>query len=75
LSSDDCKRLRKAFENVLGKIGPTFKQVIFEDLEKVGISLQQPCPSLDEIEKALRKNFGHDGALLLIQAIKKQMEA
>jgi hypothetical protein len=48
-------------------------QVVFEDLEKAGISLDYPCSSLPDIEKALRKYFGHDGALLLMQAIRKQV--
>lgn len=75
MSIDDCDKLRKSFEKVLDKIGPTFKQVIFEELEKAGVLLRYPCSSLDEIEKALQKNFGLDGALLLIQAIRRQMRA
>jgi len=58
----------------LDKIGPTFRQVIFEELEKAGISLQYPCSSLNEIEKALQRHFGPDGALLLMQAIRRNME-
>ena len=73
MNSDDCKKLQRAFDEILNKIGPTFKQVIYEELEKVGISLEYPCSSLNEIEKALQKSFGEDGSLLLVQAIRRQM--
>jgi hypothetical protein len=69
----DCRKLHEAFDEVLDKIGPTFKQVIYEDLEKAGISLEYPCSALSDIEKALQRYFGHDGALLLMQAIRKYM--
>lgn len=74
MKPDECKRLRMALDEVLSKIGPTFKQGIYEDLEKANISLDYPCSSLQDIEKALQRNFGPDGTSLLIQAIKKHMD-
>ena len=53
---------------------PTFKSTVYEELHKSRLSLEYPCSSLDDIEKALAKAFGPDGALLLIQAVRKKLE-
>lgn len=74
LSRHDCQKLREALDVVLDKIGPAFKHNIYEELEQAGISLEYPCSSLEEIEKALAKTFGRDGALLLVRAIRKELE-
>ncbi|HVX03245.1 MAG TPA: hypothetical protein VHA09_08835 [Nitrososphaera sp.] len=75
MKPDECKKLRGALDKVLDKIGPTFKQGVYEDLEKANISFDYPCSSIQDIEKALQRYFGYDGTLLLIQAIRKHMEA
>ena len=70
----DCRKLRRAFDALLDRIGPAFTNIVYEELEKSGLSLQYPCSSLEEIEKALAKAFGREGAALLIQAVRKRLE-
>lgn len=72
MNRQDCEKLRKALDTVLEKVGPAFKQVIYEEL-RATVSLEYPCSSLEEIEKALAKSFGRDAARLLLQAIQKEL--
>jgi len=72
--SDYCTEISKAVDDVLQNIGSTFKQVIYEDLARAGISFVHPCSSIEDIERALNRCFGPDGASLLIQAIRRRMD-
>lgn len=73
MTEQDCRKLRKAFDTVLDKIGPAFKHLVYEELEKAGVSFKHPCSSLDDVQKALELTFGPDGALLLIQAVRREL--
>ena len=74
MNRQNCRKLREAFDDVLDKIGPAFKHTIYEELKKYDMSLDYPCSSLEEIEKALAKAFDREGASLLIQAVRKRMD-
>lgn len=74
LSRYYCQKLREALDAVLDKVGPAFKHNIYEELERAGVSLEYPCSSLEEIEKALARAFSRDAALLLVREIRKELE-
>lgn len=73
MKEQECQKLRMALDAVLDKIGPAFKHLVYEELEKSGISFEHPCSSLEDVQKALELTFGSDGALLLIQAVRREL--
>ena len=74
LPQNNHRTLAELLDNVLNKVGPTFKQVIHDELEREGVKLDVPSTSLADVEKALVRIFGPDAASLLLNAIWKEME-
>lgn len=65
LNKHDCQKLRNVFDNVLNSLGLGFGQVIHEELDRAGVSLDFPCSSIEDIENALKPMVGTEAALLL----------
>jgi hypothetical protein len=60
-----CKIMREAFEQSLDILGEKGKNVLLRDLSgRLDFSLDEKCPSMDEIEDALKELFG-EGATLM----------
>jgi len=59
-------------EEVLDKLGPTFKQTIYDELERAGMHIDSPSPSLPEVERMFKKLFGPDVAALLMKNLRKR---
>ncbi len=74
LTERDCKKLHKAVDDVLNYVGLGFKQIIYEELQKSGMSLDYPCSSIDDIESALKPTIGSDAASLIGQALRKELK-
>jgi hypothetical protein len=74
VGSDNHETLREVLDRVLNKIGPTFKQTVYDELERAGIHLDCPYSSLKEVEKALENIFGPDGTSLLMNRIRKERQ-
>lgn len=60
-----CKIMREAFEQSLNILGEKGKNVLLRDLSgRLDFSLDEKCPSMDEIELVLKELFG-EGAMLM----------
>ena len=61
----ECKIMREAFEQSLNILGEKGKNVLLRDLSgRLDFSLDEKCPSMDEIELVLKELFG-EGATLM----------
>jgi hypothetical protein len=67
------RTLREVLDPVLNNVGPVFKQLIYEELEKAGVHLDSPYSTLTTVEKVFSQTFGPDATSLLINTIRKTM--
>ena len=68
------KRLREALVGATAVLGRAAQDAMLHDLELNGIMFGDRSYTLQEIQSALGKIFGHDGTMLLMQRLKKALE-
>ncbi|HXV45495.1 MAG TPA: hypothetical protein VD736_02370 [Nitrososphaera sp.] len=68
------KRLKEALVETTLVLGRASCDSMFHDLELNGITFRERSYTLQEIQGALRKIFGHDGTALLMQRLQKVLK-
>jgi hypothetical protein len=68
------KRLREALVEATLVLGRAAQDSMFHDLELNGITFRDRSYTLQEIQSALRKIFGYDGTVLLMQRLQKVLK-
>ena len=63
------KRLKEALTAATAVLGRSAQDAMFYDLELGGIMFKDRSYTLAELDDALRKIFGHDGTMLLMQRL------
>lgn len=68
------KRRREALVAATAVLGRAAQDAILNDLELNRVTFRDRSYTLQEIQSALGKIFGHDGTMLLMQRLKKARE-
>jgi hypothetical protein len=69
-------RLKEAFESLHKVLGRSIVDLLIYDLERQGIALgNEEYYSLDEVRQVFEATFGEDGASLLMEKLRKALDA
>jgi hypothetical protein len=68
------RKLKEALTEATIILGRAAQDSMFHDLELNGITFKDRSYTLEEIQSALRKIFGNDGTVLLMQGLQKAMK-
>lgn len=68
-------KLKEAFESLQRVLGRSIVDLLIYDLERQGIALgQDEYYSLDQVRQVFEATFGEDGAFLLTEKLRKELD-
>lgn len=68
-------RLKEAFESLHKVLGRSIVDLLIYDLERQGIALgREEYYSLDQVRQVFEATFGEDGASLLMEKLRKELD-
>lgn len=68
-------KLKEAFESLSKVLGRSIVDLLVYDLERQGIALgKEEYYSLEQIRQVFEATFGEDGASLLVEKLRKELE-
>lgn len=69
------KTLREILDRVLDRVGPSLKQLVYEDLERAGLCLDCEQFSIEELKENLNRMFGPEAMQLLMNLVRKHLKS